>query len=143
VQVLDWAAIAAENPSFQGDAGLHLTDSGRERLAFEVAALLGEAPTGKGGECLSTSFSDDSAGRPIPRTSPSSGSSTGQTTATTTTTVKPGGAATTTAPTVPQTTGAAAPTPAPTSPPTTPASTSPPTTAAPPPPPTPTDDAQG
>jgi hypothetical protein len=140
VRVVDWAALAAANPSFQGDDGLHLTESGRERLAYEVAAVLGGAPAGTpGGECLSTSFSDDSAGSPVTR-SPSSGNRTTTTvkaTAATSTTVKPGSATSTTVragTTLPDTTAAATTTTPVTPPPTVQATTTQPNTQPTPPP---------
>jgi hypothetical protein len=92
VLVIEWDAITAADDSLLGDDGLHLTDAGRGRLAYEVAAVLGGAPAGEPPACLSTSFSDDSAGAPPtapPR--PRSGSA-----ATTTTTVPRGAGASTT-----------------------------------------------
>ena len=67
VQVLDWAVITAEDRSLLSGDGLHLSADGRARLAIELAAMLGQAPSTNGdvpaGECLSSSFTDDSAGR--------------------------------------------------------------------------------
>jgi hypothetical protein len=61
LQVVDWAAETALDPSLLAGDGLHLSTEGRARLAELTAAALGEAPTGEGGECLTTSFTDDSA----------------------------------------------------------------------------------
>jgi hypothetical protein len=128
VQVLDWATVAAENPALQGDDGLHLTEAGRERLAFEVATVLGGAPTyPAAGECLATSFSDDSAGNPIPRSGGTSGGTSGGSRATATTTTAPRTAGATT--TVPRTTAPGTTVPATTAPGTTVAATPPPTPA--------------
>lgn len=73
VEVLDWAEITrAERDLLSGD-GLHLSPDGRARLAGEIAFALGPAPEPDAaagddlgdrpaGECLSTQFTDDSAG---------------------------------------------------------------------------------
>ena len=62
VHVLDWGAIAAANADtiLRGD-GHHLTNSGRQTLADNVAAVLGQAPV-QPGDCLSTLFTNDSGG---------------------------------------------------------------------------------
>lgn len=61
VMIVDWATITGDNPDFTGADGLHLTTSGREALAANVAITLGEAPE-QPGACLRTSFTDDSSG---------------------------------------------------------------------------------
>jgi hypothetical protein len=62
VRVVDWAEITdAESALLSGD-GLHLSDAGRVRLALEMTEVLGEAPPDSQDACLSTSFTDDSAG---------------------------------------------------------------------------------
>jgi hypothetical protein len=63
VQVVDWAQITADDPGLLSGDGYHLSTRGISRLVIETAAALGEAPTGAGGECLSSRFNDDSAGR--------------------------------------------------------------------------------
>jgi hypothetical protein len=67
VQVLDWAEITGADRSLLSGDGLHLSPDGRARLAGEIALALGPASeTVSGapvGECLSTSFTDDSAGQ--------------------------------------------------------------------------------
>jgi hypothetical protein len=87
VTVIDWTTIS-ETPGVLSNDRLHPTDAGRRVLAESVAAALG--PVDGVGECLRSTFRDDSAvgsnsttvlGRP----STSSGSSS----ATTTTTVRP------------------------------------------------------
>jgi len=120
VSVIDWATISESVPGLTGDDGLHLTDDGRRRLGFELAAHMGTAPM-QPGKCLSTSFTDDRAGSPdgpAGNTKPT----TKATTKPTGTTVKP--TATTAKPNPPVTT--ATPTQS-----TSPASTSPPSTAPP------------
>lgn len=65
VRVIDWAGETAENAALTGGDGLHLTDLGRARFADMVAAELGDAPARDGfddGACLSSAFTDDSAG---------------------------------------------------------------------------------
>ncbi len=74
LQVVDWAAETALDPGLLAGDRLHLSTSGRARLAELTAAALGEAPTGEGGDCLTTSFTDDSAAD-LPGTSGSSSSS--------------------------------------------------------------------
>lgn len=62
VSVVDWATISEDDGLLGGD-GLHLTPQGRQALAMHIAAAVGEAPTGTGtGQCMSSSFRDDSAG---------------------------------------------------------------------------------
>ena len=62
VQIIDWATITADDPSLLGADGYHLSPAGISRLVFETAKALGGAPTGAGGDCLSSRFTDDSAG---------------------------------------------------------------------------------
>lgn len=62
VQVLDWAGISAEDSSLIQPDRIHLTAKGRERIASEIAAVLGEIDAE--GTCLDTRFRDDSAGSP-------------------------------------------------------------------------------
>ena len=61
VVVLDWAAVTGADRSLMGADGLHLTQTGRESLAEQVALVLGPAPV-LPGKCLSTRFHDDSRG---------------------------------------------------------------------------------
>ncbi len=61
VTVVDWAAVTAADGALTGADGLHLTTVGREALAQNVALALGEAPQ-QPGDCLKTSFTDDSSG---------------------------------------------------------------------------------
>ena len=64
IRVLDWAGETETNAALTGGDGLHLSDAGRGRLADMVAAELGDAPSGAGeGDCLGSSFTDDSAGQ--------------------------------------------------------------------------------
>ena len=60
VHLLDWGSIAAANADtiLRGD-GLHLTNDGRTVLASTIAGVMGQAPLPEG-DCLATSFSDDS-----------------------------------------------------------------------------------
>ena len=60
VHLLDWGSIAAANADtiLRGD-GLHLTNDGRAVLASTIAGVMGQAPEPQG-DCLSTSFSNDS-----------------------------------------------------------------------------------
>jgi hypothetical protein len=125
VRVIDWNAVTEADVSLVGDDGLHLTDDGRGRLAYEVAAVLGAAPPGEPPACLSTSFSDDSAGAPPSGPRSSGGTSGGTGTRSSTTTSLPRGGAS------PTTTAAAGPAPT-----TTLAVPAPTTTVAPPPAPT-------
>jgi hypothetical protein len=87
VTVIDWTTISATPGVLSGDR-LHPTDAGRRVLAESVAAALG--PVDGVGECLRSTFRDDSSvggntttvlGRPSTRSTSSS--------ATTTTTVRP------------------------------------------------------
>ena len=60
VHLLDWGSIAAADaPTILRGDGLHLTNDGRSVLASTIAGLMGQAPTPQG-DCLSTSFSNDS-----------------------------------------------------------------------------------
>ncbi|MCU1395938.1 MAG: hypothetical protein JWM34_4366 [Ilumatobacteraceae bacterium] len=116
VTVLDWTTIS-QDPALTGADNLHLTETGRNTLAFYIGAAMGQAPT-QPGQCLKTNFTDDSAGSPdgppgnqttpkttVPHTTPTTvkatettvkGTGTG-----TTTTVKSTGTGTTTATTSP------------------------------------------
>jgi hypothetical protein len=94
VTVIDWTTISATPGVLSGDR-LHPTDAGRRVLAESVAAALG--PVDGVGECLRSTFRDDSSvggntttvlGRPSTRSTSSS--------ATTTTTIRPTTSATTT-----------------------------------------------
>ncbi|MEO7370695.1 MAG: hypothetical protein ABIZ69_07530, partial [Ilumatobacteraceae bacterium] len=60
VHLLDWSSIAGADPTkiLRGD-GLHLTNDGRTVLAATVAGVLGPAPAADG-DCLTTSFTNDS-----------------------------------------------------------------------------------
>jgi len=69
VTVVDWAATTADDPSLTGGDHLHLTNSGRTALAANVALALGDAPK-QPGDCLSTSFQDDSNGPVTGTTAP-------------------------------------------------------------------------
>ena len=62
IRVLDWSAETAKYPALTGGDGLHLSDLGRARFADMVAEELGDAPGFGGGNCLQSSFTDDSAG---------------------------------------------------------------------------------
>ncbi len=67
VTVLDWATIS-KDPSLTGADNLHLTEPGRKMLGASIALALGQAPASAGsGQCLTTSFRDDSAGSPTGR----------------------------------------------------------------------------
>lgn len=59
VVILDWAALTTAHPEILRQDGLHITEPGRQVLADELAKVLGPAPT-QPGECLGTSFFDDS-----------------------------------------------------------------------------------
>ena len=139
VSIIDWTTIS-KAPGVVNEDGIHLTTDGRKVLAAAVAQHLGTAPTSPG-DCLPSTFHDDSAG------SVTGGANTGTTVkpgkTTTPTTVKPGsgssttvagGSATTTGggtpTTVATTTGTTAPPASTQPPPSAPATTaSPPTTA--------------
>ncbi len=90
VTVLDWKTIS-ETPGILSSDRLHPTDTGRRVLAESVAAALGPFPDGIG-DCLRSTFRDDSAVGGNTTTvlgRPSTGSgSTGSRTTTTTTTVR-------------------------------------------------------
>lgn len=62
VRVLDWAGATADDSQLTAGDGLHLSDLGRARFADMVAEELGDAPGRDDGDCLSSSFTDDSAG---------------------------------------------------------------------------------
>ena len=62
VQIIDWAKITADDPSLLGADGYHPSPAGISRLVLETAIALGGSPTGSGGDCLSSRFTDDSAG---------------------------------------------------------------------------------
>ena len=140
VHVLDWASLAAADAAtvLRGD-GHHLTNAGRTELAAAVAGVMGQAPS-QPGECLATSFRDDSGGGVNGSDKPSKkkvGGTTPTTVAkkpTTSTTLNPAGPTTTAAggPTTTKPPGATS------SPPTIPPPTNPPPTIPPPtnPPPT-------
>ena len=131
VHLLDWGSIAAANADtiLRGD-GLHLTNDGRAVLASTIAGVMGQAPEPQG-DCLSTSFSNDS-GLSVNGSDTPSKKKVGRSPTTTTvksptvTTVGGGGTATTKPPV----------TVAPTVPPTVPPPTAAPTTQPPPPEPT-------
>jgi hypothetical protein len=61
VTIVDWSARTADAPDVLGGDGLHLSDLGRTVIAGEVAARMGAAPVSPG-KCLSTRYTDDSAG---------------------------------------------------------------------------------
>ena len=61
VAVLDWAATTSGSSGLLGGDDLHLTPAGRAALAYNVAGVMGAAPE-QPGECLATSFRNDSAG---------------------------------------------------------------------------------
>ncbi len=128
VHVLDWSTIAAANADtiLRGD-GHHLTNSGRQTLADNVAGVLGPAPV-QPGDCLSTLFTNDSGGSVNGSDTPPPTPVHPPVTAKPPTPTKPGGGTPTTKP--PSTTIPTVTTPPPTQP--------PPTTAAPPTTPQPT-----
>ena len=91
LSVLDWRDITAEHPELLMEDGIHPTTDGREVLAAEVAAHLGEAPASPG-KCLDSVFRDDSAGTIDGRPAGSSGSSgSSGSKPSTSTTVRPSG----------------------------------------------------
>jgi lysophospholipase L1-like esterase len=148
LSMVDWQQISSAQPELLREDGIHLTPDGRVALAAAMAEHLGAAPA-EPGECLKSSFTDDSAGsvdgsgsssgssgsgtKPKPTATTVKPSSTATTvkpsTGATTTTVKPSGATTSSVPstgsTTATTTAATAATTATTS---APASTSPPAT---------------
>jgi hypothetical protein len=92
VIVVDWAS-ASLTPGSLGEDGLHLTDAGREVLAQTVAPYFGQSPV-MPGECLGSTFHDDSAGSVYgPKGKPTT-----TTVKPTTSTVKPGSTTTTVKP---------------------------------------------
>jgi hypothetical protein len=62
VQIIDWAKITEDDPSLLSADGYHPSPAGISRLVLETAIALGGAPTGGGGDCLSSRYTDDSAG---------------------------------------------------------------------------------
>ncbi len=103
VTVLDWRTIS-ETPGVLSSDRLHPTDAGRRVLAESVAAALGPYPDALG-ECLRSTFRDDSrvgGNTTVVLGQPSTGSSSSRTTTTTspssgtTTTVRPPSSTTTT-----------------------------------------------
>ncbi len=62
VSLVDWNTLSSTELGVLSDDGLHLTPSGRTRLAAVVAFVLGPAPAGRTGACLSTQFTDDQPG---------------------------------------------------------------------------------
>ena len=123
VHLLDWGSIAAANAEsiLRGD-GLHLTNDGRAVLASTIAGVMGQAPEPQG-DCLGTSFSNDSGlsvnGSDTPSKKKVGGSPTPTTVKSPTVTTVGGGGTATTKPPV---------TVAPTVPPTVPPPTATPTT---------------
>jgi lysophospholipase L1-like esterase len=113
VSVIDWTSIS-KAPGVVNEDGIHLTTDGRKVLAAAVADHLGTAPTSPG-DCLASTFHDDSAGSVTGGANPGTTVKPGKPTTTpTTTTVKPGtgggtsttlaGGSSTTTPTGPSTT---------------------------------------
>jgi hypothetical protein len=99
VHLLDWGSIAAADATrvLRGD-GLHLTNEGRTVLASTVAGVMGQAPVPEG-DCLKTSFRNDS-GKSVNGSDTPSKKKVGGTTPTTikpqpATTIAGGGTATT------------------------------------------------
>ena len=62
VQIIDWAQMTADDPSLLSADGYHPSPAGISRLVLETAIALGGSPTGSGGDCLSSRYTDDSAG---------------------------------------------------------------------------------
>ncbi len=93
LSIVDWQQISSAAPELLREDGYHLTDEGRVRLAAAVAEHLGQAPE-QPGECLQSSFTDDSAGS----VNGSSSSGSGTKPKPTSTTAKPSGTATTVKP---------------------------------------------
>ncbi len=87
VTVVEWADFT--DPDLTGDDGLHLTDAGHEELAGLIGEVLGDAPLDEDGKCLSTSYTDDSAGSPEGPDGNQSGTTKSTTKSTTKTTTKP------------------------------------------------------
>ncbi len=99
VTVLDWEEIARTPGVLSGD-GLHPTDAGEQVLVDLTASALGPA-FGTEGECLPTSFTDDSlVGRGDIPASPNSNSSVGGGTSSTSSGGSSGGGAVVEPPTV-------------------------------------------
>jgi hypothetical protein len=125
--VIDWSTITADDPALTGDDGLHLTERGRARLGYQLAGVLGKAPV-EPGDCLATSFHDDSAGSPNGPSSTVKPKPTSTTVKPTSTTTKPPTSSSTPPSSTPSSSSAPTSSVAPTTaPPTTPA----PTTSAP------------
>ncbi|MFM7685165.1 MAG: SGNH/GDSL hydrolase family protein [Actinomycetota bacterium] len=61
VTIVDWATTTVENDGLTGGDNLHLTIAGRRALAEDVGLALGVAPQVPG-ECMESSFVDDSMG---------------------------------------------------------------------------------
>jgi hypothetical protein len=61
VVATDWVEQTRDADDLLGADGLHLSDEGRVALAEHVAGYLGEAPE-QPGDCLSSSFTNDSEG---------------------------------------------------------------------------------
>ncbi len=64
VRLVDWQARTAEPDAKKllGGDGLHLSETGRVALAAMITDALGTAPTGLEGDCLRSTFTDDSMG---------------------------------------------------------------------------------
>lgn len=63
VEVVDWAAITAADPSGLLADGLHLSKEGSDRLSLLTAATLGKDPPRSGpAACLDSPFTDDARG---------------------------------------------------------------------------------
>jgi hypothetical protein len=95
VQIIDWAQITEDDPSLLGADGYHPSPTGISRLVLETAIALGGAPTGGGGDCLSSRFTDDSAGTVTNGRSGTPTTAGGTRPRATTTTIKAGGGQTT------------------------------------------------
>lgn len=93
VSIIDWSTISRA-PGVVNEDGIHLTTDGRKVLAEAVADHLGTAPTSPG-ECLPSTFHDDSAGSVTGGGKPNTTVKPG-TPKPTATTVKPGGGSSTT-----------------------------------------------
>jgi hypothetical protein len=140
VQIIDWAKISADDRSLLGSDGYHLSPAGISRLVIETAAALGAGPTGRDGDCLSSRFTDDSAGNVTGRSGGTPATTAGGTrprattsTAAAASTTVPQGVSTTTGP---ATSSATTLPPATTVPPATTLPVTNPVTTVPPPPPT-------
>jgi hypothetical protein len=66
VRLLDWTTRTGEGApdadELLADDGLHLSARGQEELATMIARAMGRAPSGSTGECLRSSYDDDSGG---------------------------------------------------------------------------------